>query len=277
MTGSEAKLGILAGGGDLPARLIDACRRSGRPYYVIAFEGQCDPASVAGAPHAWVRLGAAGTTLKLLRDAGVAELVMAGGIRRPSLAALRPDAWAAKFLLKSGAMALGDDGLLKALIRELEQAEGFSLVGVESLLPSSMAGEGVLGSLRPDDAALADVARGVTVAKGLGALDVGQGAVVQQGLVLAVEAAEGTDAMLERAGTLRREGPGGVLVKVKKPNQEGRADLPTIGVATVRKAHGAGLRGIAVEAGGALIVDGEAVARAADAAGLFLLGVRVDP
>jgi DUF1009 family protein len=113
------------------------------------------------------------------------------------------------------------------------------------------------------------------VALGIGALDVGQGAVVQQGLVLAVEAAEGTDAMLARAARLCQGGPGGVLVKVCKPGQESRADLPTIGVATVKAAAAAGLRGIAVEAGGALLVDPENTIRAADEAGLFLLGVEV--
>lgn len=276
MTVSEPKLGILAGGGDLPARLIESCRRRGRGFFVIAFEGQCEPATVADVPHAWVRLGAAGTTLKLLREAGVSQLVMAGGVRRPSLAALRPDAWAAMFLLKSGALALGDDGLLKALIRELETGEGFSVVGVESLLPATLAGEGVLGAVQPDEQAWADIRRGIQVAKALGALDVGQGAVVQEGNVLAVEAAEGTDAMLSRAAGLKREGPGGVLVKVKKPDQEGRADLPTIGQATIRHAAEAGLRGIAVEAGGALIVDHAAVALAADAAGLFVVGVKAE-
>ena len=113
------------------------------------------------------------------------------------------------------------------------------------------------------------------MASGIGALDVGQGAVVQQGLVLAVEAAEGTDAMLARAAKLRRDGSGGVLVKVRKPGQESRADLPTIGVATVEAAARAGLRGIAVEAGGALVLDSDSVIRAADEAGLFLLGVEV--
>lgn len=277
MTESEGTLGILAGGGDLPARLIEACRRAGRAVFVVAFEGQCDPATVSGVPHAWVRLGAAGRTLRHLKEAGAVDLVMAGAIRRPSLAALRPDAWAAKFLLKTGAMALGDDGLLRALIRELEASEGFRVVGVESLMPAALAEEGPLGRIAPDEGARADIRRGLEVAKAMGALDVGQGAVVQEGLVLAVEAIEGTDAMLARAATLKREGRGGVLAKARKPDQEGRADLPTIGVATVKNAAAAGLAGIAVEAGGALIVDRDAVAAAADAAGLFVLGVKADP
>jgi hypothetical protein len=129
--------------------------------------------------------------------------------------------------------------------------------------------------VKPDRQAEADIERGIDVARGLGGLDVGQAVVVQQGLVLAVEAIEGTDAMLARAATLRREGPGGVLVKIKKPGQEVRADLPTIGVETVERAFQAGLRGIAVQAGNALVVDRSDVIRLADEKKLFLIGITI--
>jgi DUF1009 family protein len=111
------------------------------------------------------------------------------------------------------------------------------------------------------------------VARALGVADVGQACVVQQGIVLALEAIEGTDAMLARAGTLARQGPGGVLVKLVKPGQDRRADLPTIGPGTVRAAAAAGLRGIAFEAGGTILTDRAALVRAADEAGLFLTGI----
>ena len=110
----------------------------------------------------------------------------------------------------------------------------------------------------------------------MGAADVGQATVIQDGLVLGVEALEGTDALLERCAPLRRAGPGGVLVKLSKPGQERRADLPTIGVKTVEGAAAAGLRGIAVEAGGTLVVDAPAVIAAADRQGLFLVGIKAD-
>lgn len=265
------KLGILAGGGKLPARIIEACRENDRPFFVIAFKGQADDATVAGTPHAWVRLGAAGKTLKLLRQAGVEVLVMAGRIRRPSLAALRPDAWAARFLVRSGAMALGDDGLLSAVIGELEANEGFRVIGPETLLPDILAAEGVYGDVEPDGQARRDIQRGIEAARDLGARDLGQGAVVRAGEVIAVEDAEGTDAMLERC----RPGAGGVLVKVAKPGQESRVDLPTIGVSTVDMARAAGLAGIAVQAGRALVVDRAAVIERADEAGLFVVGVTV--
>lgn len=272
---APAKLGIIAGGGDLPGRLIAACRRDGRPFFVLALDGFAEPAVIGDAPHEWVRLGAAGEGFRILHSHRVAEVVMAGRVRRPSLADLRPDWRAAKLFARLGLKALGDDGLLRAVVQELE-AEGFSVVGADDILGAEiLAPEGVLGSHVPDEQALADIAHGIRVARGLGALDVGQGAVVQQGLVLAVEAIEGTDAMLGRCKALRRDGPGGVLVKTAKPGQERRADLPTIGVATVENAHAAGLRGIAVQAGGALMVDKAGLAARADALGLFVVGIAV--
>jgi UDP-2,3-diacylglucosamine hydrolase len=269
----QAKLGILAGAGELPLRIIEACRATGRPVFVLAFEGAADPAVIADVPQAWVRLGAAADGLRLLRENGVEELVLAGGIERPSLFALRPDWRTAKFFARIGYRALGDDGLLKAVIHELEE-EGFRVVGADSLLPQALAPEGPLGRLVPDAQAKADIARGFEIIRMLGTLDIGQAAVVQQGLVLGVEAIEGTDALLARAGGLKREGPGGVLVKAAKPGQERRADLPTIGLRTVANAAAAGLRGIAVETGASLVIDPKALAAAADRAGLFVVGVK---
>jgi DUF1009 family protein len=266
------RLGIIAGAGELPLRAVEACRAVGRPVFVLALEGAASPATVESVPHAWIRLGAAGQGLRLLKENGVEELVMIGGVRRPSLFALRPDWRTARFFARIGYRALGDDGLLRAVIRELE-SEGFRVVGADTVLGDALATEGPLGALRPDVQAESDIGRGLEVARALGALDVGQAAVVQQGIVLGVEAAEGTDALLARCGPLRRDGPGGVLVKVAKPGQDRRADLPTIGPATVAAAAAAGLRGIAVEAGATLVADRTAVVAAADRVGLFVVGI----
>ncbi len=200
---------------------------------------------------------------------------MAGRMARPSLSELKLDLHHAYLYAKLGVGAFGDDGLLRAVIRYLEE-QGFKVIGVEQVMDQLIASEGCYGRLAPDQQALTDIRRGAQVAAALGAQDVGQAAVVQQGAVLGVEAVEGTDALLARCAGLARPGAGGVLVKVKKPNQEHRADLPTIGVATVDGAVRAGLRGIAVEAGGALIIDHHAVVRAADAAGLFVVGIVVE-
>jgi len=267
-----AKLGIVAGGGGLPRRLVDSCRAAGREVFVLALEGAAEPAAVEGVAHAWCRLGAAAHGLALLRRNNVTDLVLAGGVRRPSLAMLRPDWRAAKLFARIGYKALGDDGLLSAIVAEFER-EGFRVIGADQLLASGLAPEGPLGSLRPDSQALADIEHGQRIARALGILDIGQAVVVQQGLVLGVEAIEGTDALLRRCAELRREGPGGVLVKIEKPGQERRTDRPTIGPQTVTFAAEAGLRGIAVEAGATIIVDRDEVVDRADRAGLFVFGI----
>lgn len=269
----QPKLGVIAGGGDLPTRIIGACRATGRPYFVLAFEGQTPPETVEGSPHAWVRLGAGGKALKILRKEGVEELVLAGPVRRPSLSELRPDLWTTKFLARIGTKALGDDGILGLVVRELEAKEGFRVVGAESVMPSDLATAGIYGRLEPDWQAEEDIRRGLEVAHALCAIDVGQAAVVQQGLVVAVEAIEGTDAMLTRVAGLQRDGAGGVLVKVGSGKREMRADMPTIGADTVAAAARAGLRGIAIEAGATLVIDRPTVVAAADAAGLFIVGI----
>ncbi len=270
---AENKLGIVAGNGGLPRRLVEACRTAGREVFVLALEGAAAPETVADVAHAWCPIGAAARGLALLRENEVRELVLAGGVRRPSLASLRPDWRAAKFFARVGYRALGDDGLLSAVVAELER-EGFRVVAPDQVLQASLAPEGAFGDVRPDEQAMTDIAHGARIARALGALDIGQAVVVQQGLVLGVEAIEGTDALLRRCAGLRREGPGGVLVKVEKPGQEQRADRPTIGPLTVALAAETGLRGIAVEAGATIVVDRDETVAAADRAGLFVLGIR---
>jgi DUF1009 family protein len=270
----KSKLGLIAGRGELPQLVLDAARAEGRPVFVLALEAQTAPELVAGAENAWIPIGSVGRGIDILKAAGVADVVFAGGVRRPSLLKLGLDGRAARLLAKLGKAALGDDKLLSILIKELED-EGLHVVGADDLLSGLLAGEGVMGRCRPDEVALADIDRGAEIARRLGALDVGQGVVVQQGIVLGVEAIEGTDALIARSAAVSREGPGGVLVKVKKPGQERRADLPTIGIATVRAAAAAGLRGIAVEAGNTLLLGRDAAIEAADAAGIFLVGIKV--
>ena len=270
-------LGIIAGNGGLPRRIIDRCHAVGREVFVLALEGEAERATIDAVPHAWCRIGGAATGLDVLRAHAISELVLAGGVRRPSLASLRPDWRAAKFLARVGYRALGDDGLLSAVVKELER-EGFRVIGADQLLDEANLPEGPLGRIRPDADALADIAQGMHLAQAIGALDIGQAVVIQHGLVLGAEAIEGTDALLRRCAELRREGPAGVLVKTAKPGQESRADRPTIGPQTVTLAADSGLCGIAAEAGATLVLDRDEVIRLADASGLFVVGVRpADP
>lgn len=268
------KLGILAGGGVLPRRLISAARAQGREVFVIAFNGQTDAETTAEVPHLWVRLGAAGEALEALRNAKCEELVMGGGIRRPSLLELRPDWRAAKFFAKAGIALLGDDGLLKAVRTELE-GEGFRLIGPQDVLAALLPTAGLLTTLGPSEAQEADINRGIAVLKALAPVDVGQAVVVQQGLVLGIEAIEGTAELIHRCASLKREGEGGVLVKLSKPQQDRQLDLPTIGPDTVAQASAAGLSGIAIEAGRSLLLDREQTTSAANTAGLFILALEL--
>ena len=271
--GEPQPLGIIAGGGPLPSRVANAASASGRPVFLVALEGYADPATFAAHPYELARLGAAGRIMALLRAHGCEDIVLIGPVRRPHLLHLRPDAEGARLLGRIGRAAFaGDDGFLAAIVRVLGE-EGFRVLGAHEILTDAVGPEGVLTQAAPDPEATVDIARAITVVRALGAVDVGQGCVVQGGIVLAVEAIEGTDAMLARAAALRRPGPGGVLVKLVKPGQDRRADLPTIGPRTIAAAAAAGLRGIAFEAGGTLFTDRVACVRQADQAGLFLIGL----
>ena len=271
------KLGILAGGGSLPELIIRVCQDMGREFFVIAFKGQADNNAFLSVPHKWVRLGAAGQTIQTLRDAGINELVLAGTITRPSLTMLRPDAWTARFFIKTKAYALGDDGLLGALINTLENNEGFTIVGADDLLPSLLAKAGVYGQIQPGLEDKDNIQAGIRGAQDLGLHDIGQSVVAQSGHVLVREDIQGTDSLLRKSKNLKSDSSDGVLVKVKKPGQERRVDLPTIGPETVHAAARSGLRGIAIEAGGTLILDLDGVIKAANTHGLFVLGINVPP
>jgi UDP-2,3-diacylglucosamine hydrolase len=269
-------LGILAGGGRLPGQVAAAARATGRSVFLIGLEGFADPAVLAPWPHEVVRILAAGRIIAALREHGCQDLVLVGPVRRPSLLDLRPDAEGARLLARIGRAAFaGDDGLLAAVVRVFGE-EGFRVIGMQEILNEALGPAGLLSKAEPDAVAMADIRRGVAVARALGEVDVGQGCVVQQGIVLAVEAAEGTDAMLSRCLALARPGRGGVLVKLVKPGQDRRTDLPTIGPDTIRGAAAAGLRGVAFEAGGTILAERDAAVAAADAAGLFLLGLGAD-
>ena len=269
------KLGIVAGGGILPKRLVDRCRNEGRPYSLVCLKDFALPETAADGECLWCRMGEIGKLLSYFRKNDVRQIVMIGGVRRPSLLQVRPDWWTTKFLFKIGFKAFGDDNLLSSIIKGVE-AEGFQFIGIHEVMPDLLADEGVWGKVKPDEQAWSDIDHGIKIALGLGALDVGQSVVVQQNIVLGVEAVEGTDALISRCKDLKREGVGGVLVKTKKPRQEKRADLPTIGVQTVVNAYDAGLRGIAIQAGNALVADRPAVIAKADELGLFIVGVKCD-
>lgn len=264
-------LGLIAGGGPFPLRVAEAAQAQGG-VFVACIRDFCDPAPYARFPHVVERLGAGGAVLAAFRAAGVRRIALAGQARRPSFRGIMPDAWMARTLARLGpALLRGDDALLRGLVRLLEE-EGFEVVSPQALLDGAMAPAGLVAGPAPDALAMDDIARGRAVLRALEGEDVGQAVVVQQGLVLGIEAVEGTDALLERAGALRRDGPGGVLVKRPKRGQEMRVDAPAIGPRTLEGAAAAGLRGVAVAAGGTILADRAEASRVAEAAGLFIYG-----
>lgn len=267
------KLGIIAGGGPYPRRVADAWVKKGGEAFIVCIRDFADPSLFAGYPYMVERVGAAGNIINRLRAEGVTKISLSGRARRPSILSLLPDAWTAKAIARVGRSAFsGDDTLLRAAMNLLRE-EGFEIIGPMSILGGILAEAGRVAGPEPDAMARQDIARGIAVLSALSPQDVGQAVVVQQGLVLGVEAIEGTDALLTRAGEQRREGPGGVLVKLPKIGQEMTVDAPVIGPVTVAGAVAAGLRGIAIEAMGTVIADKPETLQAAADAGLFIYAV----
>ena len=267
------KLGIIAGGGELPKVLIEHCLNQKREFFVLAIEGNAGKDIIPqDVPQKWIRIGQAGTGFKLFKDEKVKEVVMIGTIKRPSFFDLVPDLRTAAFFAKIGAKSLGDDGILRALVKEIE-SEGIVVRGIHEVLPDLLIKEGVLGKVKPSKQAKEDIKRAVEVATALGKLDVGQAVVVQQGLVLGVEGIEGTAELVRRCKDYKRKGNGGVLVKIRKPQQDMRIDLPTIGDRTIMSAYESGLEGVALHAGNGLIVNEKEAVKLADKLGLFIMGV----
>lgn len=271
MDGIEQRpvLGILAGGGSLPGKVAQAAREKGYSVFIVAFQDFAESDVIDSWPHEYIRLAAAGQILSALRKNNCKEIVLIGPVKRPSWFDLRPDAEGIKIIGRLGkALFAGDDGLLASLVRVLGE-EGFMVKGAHEFLPPEY--EGVLGEITPDKLALQDIAKGIKVNQVIGDLDIGQACIIQNGLVIAVEAMEGTDAMVQRAKSCQQPGLGGVLVKQVKPNQERKVDMPTIGPQTVYNAYHSGLRGIAFEAGGTLLIQKEEMISISNQKGLFLL------
>jgi DUF1009 family protein len=271
------KLGIIAGGGALPLALAEHCAVSGQAYFVARVEPFAD-ADYAGHPNAAHNVGAMAARIAALKAEDCDAIVFAGYVTRPDFTQVIWDEGGRAMLpALTQAARDGDDALLRALVAAHAKA-GFEVVGADQIAAGLLAPAGQWGAATPNARDLNDLKKAAEVAAALGALDVGQGAVSCDGLVLAVEAQEGTDQMLKRVASLPEalrgtpEARRGVLVKRAKPIQDRRIDLPIIGVKTIENAVAAGLAGIAVEAGGALAIDRGGLIKAADAAGLFLYG-----
>jgi UDP-2,3-diacylglucosamine hydrolase len=274
------RIGILAGGGRLPLMIAESVIQRGGQVHIVAVEGEAGP-EIERFPHTWVNWGQVGRIISTLRSEGGGVLVIAGGVTRPDLYKLKPDLGFFRVLPQLVRMLTGgDDSVLTRVVRVIE-SQGLVVRGAHEVAPDLIAQAGPMGHIELDATGLADAQLGFAVRRALGSLDVGQAVVARNGRVLAIEGAEGTDAVLERVARLPSGLTGvraaGVLSKGPKPGQELRVDMPAIGPRTVAAAVAAGLAGIAVEAGAVLVLDRAEVVAAADAAGCALLGLSPSP
>ncbi len=269
---------ILAGGGAVPAIVAGAAERAGRAALILGLEGESDP-SIANYRHAWVKWGELGRMDKLIREHGAVEIVLVGTVRkRPDFRSISLDALALRSLPRLASITLGGDDTVLAKAVRFFEGLGHRVVGAHEIAPELVASASPLTRRTPSKSDREDIALAMRAALAIGDLDAGQGAVAVDRRIVALEGAEGTDAMLARVAELRAvgrvssKGMVGVLAKCAKPRQDLRVDMPTIGPKTVERAAAAGLAGIAVEAGRVMIVEREAAVRLADEAGLFVVG-----
>jgi DUF1009 family protein len=278
--GQGDRVAVVAGSGRLPVSVASSLAASGHRPFVLLVTGEADALDDLKAfDHEEIGLGEFATLPARLRRHAVTHLVFSGGIgRRPSWREIRINATLLRFIVRTvRALRQGDDGLLGALVRAMEQ-EGIKVVGAHEVAPDLLAAQGVLTKAQPTAADRRDLDAAGRAARAIGALDIGQGAIAIGGRAVALEGIEGTDGLLARTKDMRGHGrlagkKRGVLVKCAKPQQELRVDLPTIGPLTVEAAHAAGLAGIGIEAGRALILDYETMVARADALGLFVVGL----
>jgi DUF1009 family protein len=268
------RLGLIAGNGRFPFLVLDAARSAGHEVTVVAIKEEAlqDLADAAArAPRAalhWVSLGQLGKCISLLKEAGVTEAVMAGQVKHAKLFAdIVPDLTLIGVLMRL--KARNTDALISGVADVLRE-HGINLLDSTALLAPLLAREGVLTRRAPTGDERADLEHGYRVADAVAGLDVGQTIAVKSGAVVAVEAMEGTDAVIARAGGLA--GGGVRIVKVAKPNQDMRFDVPVVGVSTIDAMAAAGATLLSVDAGKTLLIDGEAIIRAANEAGIAIVG-----
>ena len=267
-------LGIIAGGGDLPVAIASEATR---PVFVVALTGSASD-GIEKFPHERAGIGETGKIFRLLHDHGCKDVILAGKVSRPAWSDVKVDVRGALAAPKIISAAMkGDDALLRTIVGMFER-EGFHVISAAEAAPALLSGEDTITKAKPSEADQSDIVAAAKIVREMGALDIGQAAIVCEGLALAVEAAEGTDAMIRRVIDLPLNIRGtpakrrGVLVKAPKPIQDRKTDLPVIGVQTIANVAAAGLSGIALEAEGVLIVNRKAVIEAADVAGIFVTG-----
>lgn len=269
-------IAIISGRGLLPKDIKNELLSKNRELHIIAFHGQTDECLIEDLPHAWFNLGSVNKIIKYLNNHNISEVVMAGSITRPAWSEISLDLKAIMLIAKYGVRTKGDDGLLSAVIKYLE-SEKIKVISPDEILCNLRTDPGIVTRAKPSEENLADINKGISILNHISTIDIGQAVVIQQSLVLGVEAIEGTEKLISRTGELRRDKSksGGVLVKIAKLQQSERVDLPTIGPDTIDQLHQAGFAGIAIEAKRSLILAKAETIKRANDLGVFIMGVKV--
>lgn len=272
---ADQRVAIIAGGGKMPVTLAGLCSNP----LIIGLEGQCAAEDYSDFDFQSVKLGAVGHLFKILKQNSIQHICLIGSLNRPHISDLSLDLTATKLAAKYGFAKVlsskGDNGLL-SLIRQMLEGEGFSVIGAHKLAPEIVAPIGASGKYKPSKQARIDIERGISVVKMLGQLDIGQSGIIQDGVVLGVEAAEGTDRLIARCAELKKgkmDKPAGVLVKLIKPAQDPDLDMPTIGLKTLQNLYESGFEGVAVSSGLTLMADKQEMVDFANAHKMFIWGV----
>jgi len=268
-------IGIMAGSGQFPFLVAQGARALGYKVVICGFHGNADPALTDVADEfVMLHLGRLGDLIKFFKKNGVQQACMAGAISKPkAVTEIKPDLRVTKLIFKLAGKAKGDDAILRAVAEEM-QSEGINIVPPDALVPGLRPTAGILSERKPDTELWQDVRYGWRVAKEVGALDIGQCVVVKSGIVVAVEGMEGTDAALERGGALG--GPGCTAVKVVKPGQDKRLDLPSLGASTIEILAKHKYACLAFDAAGTLFFDSDKALAAAKAHNICVIAVPED-
>lgn len=277
-TTSQSPLGILAGNGSLPLYIAERTVKSGRDVFILGIDSTANP-KIENYPHIWLKWGEVDKLFKTLKKQNIKDLLFIGGVSRPEFKDIHFDFGMIRNLPFVFSLTMGgDDSVLTNIVRFVE-SKGVSIVGAHEVAPELTADSGILTKKSPTKVDRKDIEKGIKTVLSLGEMDIGQGAVVAREYVLCVEAAEGTDNMLKRAKGLRQWGKGwlnkknGVLVKLPKPSQELRIDMPTIGPKTIELVADAGLNGIAVVENKVLMSEKQKTIDLANQLGIFIIGL----
>jgi DUF1009 family protein len=269
----DKNIGIIAGKGTLPKQLIHTLLENNVKPYLVALTDITDKETTESVETIWCRVTAVGKIMSFFKQNNVKQLVLVGGMKRPSFASLVPDIQGLKLLNRLRKLkSAGDDKMLGTITKFLEE-NGFEILGVDEVVPELLPQKGAIGSIEPSKDNMDDINYGKHIAQEIGKLDIGQAVIVQNAVTLGVEGIEGTDELITRCGPLQFDGSGAILVKLKKPKQDRRIDLPSIGPKTIERLHEFKFKGVVIEAGNSLILDREETIKKANQLGIFIYGI----